>query len=334
MDCTYVLPILSTVRDEQAVAELREYLVRTSELVEVIVVDGSPPEVFAAHADAFGGVVARHCPPDAGLAGANGKVNGVLTGMRLASHDKVVIADDDVRYREDELVAVVDLLDEVELVRPQNYFDPLPWHARWDTARTLINRAFGRDFPGTLGVRRSALDAAHGYAGDVLFENLELIRTVRARGGREVAPLDLYVRRLPPTTRHFWSQRVRQAYDEFARPGRLVVSLALGPSFGALVARGRGGLAVSLAVGGPVALAAIGRARRDGRRHFPLGAVLLAPAWVAERSLTSWLAVAERLRFGGARYCGRIIRVAAHPTRTLATSTRPAGANYGSADGR
>ena len=38
-----------------------------------------------------------------------------------------------------------------DLVRPQNYFEPLPWHARWDTARTLLNRGLGRDYPGTLG---------------------------------------------------------------------------------------------------------------------------------------------------------------------------------------
>ena len=33
--------------------------------------------------------------------------------------------------------------------------------------------------------------AAGGYDGDVLFENLELIRTVRARGGEEAVALDL-----------------------------------------------------------------------------------------------------------------------------------------------
>jgi len=32
-----------------------------------------------------------------------------------------------------------------DLVGPQNFFDPLPWHARWDSARTLLNRASGGD---------------------------------------------------------------------------------------------------------------------------------------------------------------------------------------------
>ena len=96
----------------------------------------------------------------------------------------MVIADDDVRYDEVALERTVAALDEVELVRPQNYFAPLTWHARWDTARTLLNRvAGGVDFPGTLAVRRSALRGTDGYDGDVLFENLELIRTIEAAGG-------------------------------------------------------------------------------------------------------------------------------------------------------
>ena len=63
--------------------------------------------------------------------------------------------DDDVRFDRPGLERVVDLLATHHLVRPQNYFSPLPWHALWDTARTLINRAPGPDYPGTLAVRRS-----------------------------------------------------------------------------------------------------------------------------------------------------------------------------------
>src|SRR4029079_2928969 len=113
---------------------------------------------------------------------------------------------------------------------PQNYFDPLPWHARVDAARSLLNRVHSGDrelgsgdFPGTLGVRREAFVACGGYDGDVIFENLELMRTIEAAGGRVATPLDLYVRRLPPTTAHFISQRVRQAYDDFALPVRMAV---------------------------------------------------------------------------------------------------------------
>ena len=154
-----------------------------------------------------------------------------------ATHELVVIADDDVRYDDDGLERMARLLAGADLVRPQNYFDPLPWHARWDTARILLNRAIGSDHPGTLGVRRSFLASVGGYDGDVLFENLELVRTVRAGGGRVVDEPALFIRRRPPTLRRFLEQRPRQAYDDWAQPLRFAFFLAAGP---ALVGRWRG----------------------------------------------------------------------------------------------
>src|SRR5918912_708810 len=91
------------------------------------------------------------------------------------------------------LAAIVAELDSADVVRPQNYFDPFPWHACLDTARSLLNRISGGDWPGTLGVRRSRLLATHGYDGKVLFENLELVRTVKAAGGVEAVPPGFFV---------------------------------------------------------------------------------------------------------------------------------------------
>jgi hypothetical protein len=50
----------------------------------------------------------------------NGKAWGVLTGLELASNDRVIIADDDVRYDSESLSAMADMLDVADVVRPQN----------------------------------------------------------------------------------------------------------------------------------------------------------------------------------------------------------------------
>src|SRR3954453_15304219 len=227
LDLSYVVPV--RWRDGAQRGELAEYLARIAPLVaEVIVVDGSPPDVFAANAAAWGEQV-RHVPPAPGEAWLMGKVAGVRTGVELARCERVVIADDDVRYKPEALRRTAELLEGHDLVRPQNYFDRLPWHARWDTARTLLNRSLGHDFPGTLAVRRSRMLAMGMYDGDVLFENLELMRTVRAHGGSVASPLDLYVARVPPSAAHFWGQRARQAYALFALPPRVGVWLAVPP---------------------------------------------------------------------------------------------------------
>jgi hypothetical protein len=292
---------------------------------EVIVVDGSPPQVFAANAVAWPPTVA-HVAPDAAEACLMGKVAGVRTGLRLAARERVVIADDDVRYDPATLHRTARLLDSHDLVRPQNYFGRLPWHARWDTARTLLNRCFGRDYPGTLAVRRSRALAMGLYDGDVLFENLELIRTVRAHGGSVVSPLDLYVAREPPAAAHFWRQRTRQAYDDFALPARMALWLALVPAL-ALCVRAR--RPAPLAVGAALAIAAAerGRRRASGAAVFPPSSSLLAPLWLLERGLCAWLAALQRLRFGGVRYGDSVIPLAAHSERELRRRFQAAGSD-------
>jgi hypothetical protein len=190
----YILPLRWT--EDSGLPDLAAYLERLITWIPVTVVDGSSPELFRRHLAAFPPGV-RHIRPEQGGSSGNGKVAGVMTGVRAATAELLVIADDDVRYTRGSLTAVVNHLGSAEIVRPQNYFDPLPWHAWWDTSRSLINRALSADFPGTLAVRRSALLATGGYD-PVLFENLELIRTVKAAGGRERIVPDLFVARRPP----------------------------------------------------------------------------------------------------------------------------------------
>ncbi|AGF73169.1 glycosyltransferase [Corynebacterium halotolerans] len=311
----YLLPLKwSDDADPAELAELAEYLGRVVTHARVTLVDGSSPEARARHEAALPDEV-NVIPADPELA-RNGKVAGVLTAIPTLRAEKVIIADDDVRYTATTLTRMSEALDDHAIVRPQNHFvtadgSPLPWHARWDTGRTLLNRAFGSDYPGTLGVRLEYL--AGGYDGDLLFENLELIRTVLARGGRELAADDLFVVRRPPSTRGFLGQRVRQAYDSFAQPTRLAAELAILPA--ALLASRR---PVWLLIGfaGTAAAAEVGRRRSGGDRIFDRTAALWAPLWVTERGLCIWLALIERAR-GGVRYRDSRLLTAAHSLRAL-----------------
>jgi hypothetical protein len=315
---SYVLPLRWV--QPGPIGELSTYLGSLAGVTdEILVVDGSSPPVFAEHAAALRGI-ARHIPPDPELDFGMGKVNGVLTGVRACSGELVVLADDDVRYEPEALLRAVELLGEADLVRPQNYFDELPWHARWDTARSLLNRVFTGDrafpvgdFPGTFAVRRAALLATGGYDGDALFENLELMRTIRAAGGRVATPLDLYVARRPPSAAHFRSQRVRQAYDDFAIPARIGAFLAVGPLAAHTLRRPRLLLAAALA---SILVAEVGRRRAAGASRFPVSGSLLAPAWIVERAVCSWLALVARLR-GGVLYGDRRLAHSATPMRRL-----------------
>ncbi len=310
-DLTYLLPLRTS--DGEDVCELVRYLRGVAKHVdEVIVVDGSSPVDIERHRAALAGAVrviaTEHRTP-------MGKVGNVLTGLRYGRNENVVIADDDVRYTTAQLSEVAALLETAAVVRPQNYFMPLPWHARVDTARILLARVTGGDWPGTLGVRRSVVMGAGGYAGDALFENLELVRTICAAGGQEHLALDLLVARRPPTTAHFLNQQIRQAYDEFARPVRLVSSLLVLPLLVIAVSRKWRWALLGGAFGVTVAAEA-GRRRAGGRRVFPATSSLLAPPWLVWRSACSWAALVAYAR-GGVKYRDGRLRRAATPVRVL-----------------
>lgn len=307
---TYLLPLLA--RNTDGFEELAAYL-NALPVRQVIVVDASPVSVFDALQRTLSSRV-LHVRPDAEIKGCNGKVRNVLTGLALAEFERIVIGDDDVRYNAYSLRRVLKRLDSYDVVRPQNYFAPLPWHAWLDTGRILINRSLDGDWPGTLAFRRSMLP--YGYSPDVLFENFELVRTIRARGGRECIARDVYVIRRPPAKSHFLSQRVRQAYDEFARPVRLLAALAILPAM--LIAAALHAWYVPAAIAGPALLAgAIGRYRNGGARYFPAHAIVAAPLWLAERAVCAWLALYERLRYGGVRYAGAVVRDPISPLSEL-----------------
>jgi len=308
-EAEYILP-LRWFSDE-GLDELTGYLRMLSDWIRITVVDGSAPELFKVHAAAWAGLV-EHRRPEV-WPGRNGKVAGVMTGVRHSRKEYLVLADDDVRYTLPALRRLVALLAGADVVRPQNYFLTLPWHARWDTARTLLNRAAASDFPGTLGVRRSALEATDGYDGDVLFENLELIRTVKAAGGRELRADDLFVGRIPATAAHFRGQRIRQAYDDFAQPVRLAVELTLLPLM--IFAARRPARWIPL-LAAAVAMAEAGRRRKNGRAVFPPTSALWAPCWLLERAVCIWLALGQRLA-GGVKYAGNRMPTAGTPRYQL-----------------
>lgn len=189
IDVTVVIPLKwSGTGEAYRVEEMARYLDGLRHAVaEVVVVDGSAPSVRSEHERAWK-AFARILEPDDSVVGAksergeevglNRKVVGALTGIHSARTEYVVLADDDVRHTPGSIQRLVETLQDADLVRPVNVFDSWPWHARWDGARTLLNLVLASDWPGTFALRRSTVLELGGWSADVLFENLELWRTV------------------------------------------------------------------------------------------------------------------------------------------------------------
>ena len=310
--CTYLLPIRRGTFGPAEAQQLAEYFRALTEAgCDVLVVDGSPPEVFAEH-DEVWRTLCRHEPVDRSFGFLNDKVNGIHTGVNLAVTEKVILADDDIRYAPVEIDRVCELLDEFEVVRPQNFLAPLPWWGRMEAARMLINRATLRtaDYPGTCAFRRETMLRVGPYDGDVLFDNEEIIRHFAREGATVNYAINLFVRKRPPTFRKWLEQRPRQAYEDFALRAKTALFFAI-PLLAVASAAffGFKGVAIWLALVflGASALALTGLLRGKARQYFPWPVVFSAPLWVLERALSTYWALYWHLARGGYPFGDKIL---------------------------
>jgi hypothetical protein len=306
--CTYLLPIRRRVFSAEEAEELRQYFLQLP-CSELLVIDGSAEEVFAQHDRAWS-PFCRHIAVDRSYGYLNDKVNGVHTGVALAGNEGIILADDDIRYSALDVQEVVARLEDFEVVRPQNFLRPLPWWARLESARMLINRATLRtaDYPGTCAFRRSTLLRVGHYDGDVLFDNEEIIRHFARCGASVCYANDLFIQKRPPAFHKWLEQRPRQAYEDFPLRAKTALFAAIPPLLVALIAVRLTRFALALFVAVPIALAWGGRRRGIARRVFPLTSCFFAPLWIAERSLSTWCAAYWFLRRGGYPFGDKLLR--------------------------
>lgn len=312
VDCSLIVPIRRLKVDPLEVKQLADYfkLLRLAGC-EVLIVDGSPKPIFEEHGKSWQGF-SRHVAPDPKYTYLNGKVNGVHTGVDLASCERVILADDDVRYSAADVKRMCGLLDRYEMVRPQNFIAPLPWWARLETARILINRGALRagDYPGTCGFRRSTMLRVGPFDGDVLFDNEEIVRHFALNGVDINYALDFFMLKRPPTFRKWLEQRPRQAYEDFVMRAKTaafisVLPVALGLSFLVNVRAAIFLLALLSLVS--VTLSSRGILRNAAYRFFPVSSPLFAPLWILERSLSVYWALYWWARYGGYHFGQKLL---------------------------
>jgi hypothetical protein len=304
VSCSFIVPIRRVKVDAIEIERLADYfkLLRLAGC-EVLIVDGSPQLIFEEHRKAWQGF-SRHGAPDPKYTYLNGKVNGVHTGVDLASCERIILADDDIRYNAADVKRMCALLDTFEMVRPQNFIAPLPWWARLENARILINRGVLRagDYPGTCGFRRSTMRYVGPFDGDVLFDNEEIVRHFALNGVDINYALDFFILKRPPTFRKWLEQRPRQAYEDFVMRAKTaafisVLPVTLGLGFLLDVRAAIFFLALLSLVS--VALSSRGILRNAAYRFFPVTSPLFAPLWILERSLSVYWALYWWARYGG-----------------------------------
>lgn len=295
--CSYVV-IFDEAGGAATLREFADYLGSLSAAgCETIVLDRSQGEVLEAHRRVLRWV-ARHVAVRRDHLSVTGVIDPTRAAALVASVEKVIVADPDIRYSAAEVERVCELLDRHEVVEPQDYLDPLPWWSGIEAGRILVNRAIDPqpDHGATFGFRRSIVTAlpplGHSVAGDQ-------VRRLSAAGAEVYAPPQLFVKREPSRLTDWLATRAPEASNDFDLPVRSAFFLSLLPLLAALSFFG--GLRIAGAFATAVAIGAVAfavRGRFEASRYFPMRAVLFAPAWVLERSFSVWWALFRRLRAG------------------------------------
>jgi hypothetical protein len=296
--CTYLVVI---ERDREPADDLRDLASYLSTIsvadCEVIVVDGSPSPIFESNR-AILRWVSRHVAARPRHRNFTGGIDSVRTAVDVSGCDKIIIADENVRYHPDAIESVCDLLDLHEVVEPQDYFEPLPWWSGIEAGRMLVHRGVEPlpDHGATFGIRRSSIRGLRGV--DIAWSNGEdAVRRLASQGAEVFSACEIFVRRLPPPLDHWLRELPRQADDDFAMPVKTAFFFALLPIAIVLSALGgirlAGGYASAIALGSMVLAV---RGRSGAATFFPLRACLCAPIWVFERSLSVYWALFRKLQ--------------------------------------
>jgi hypothetical protein len=311
VQCSFIVPIRRVKTNPIEIERFADYfkLLRLAGC-EVLIVDGSPKAVLAEHKKRWQNF-SRHFAPDPKYTYLNGKVNGVHTAVDLASCERIILADDDIRYSPADIKKMCDLLDVHEMVRPQNFIEPLPWWARIETARILINRGVLRagDYPGTCGFRRSTMLRVGHYDGDVLFDNEEIVRHFALHGANIKYARNFFILKRPPAFTKWLEQRPRQAYEDFVMRAKTVAFLSVLPvvlASGFVSVRAAMSLLIAISLVA-VLLSCRGLLSDRAYRFFPLSSPLYSPLWILERSLSVYWALYCRARYGGYPFGQRLL---------------------------
>ncbi len=212
-------------------------------------------------------------------------VDPVRAALDVASCNKVIVADAQVRYSHDGLDHLCALLDLHEVVEPQDYFDPLPWWGGMEAGRMLLRRGIGpvAEDAVTFGFRKRAVRGLRGIDSSIATDRPP--RRLESHGAEVFSAMEIFVRRIPPTLERWLRDRPRQldqpAIFFAVFPLALILALLSGLQAAAMY----------LGVVEFCALALAIRGRIGAETFFPLRACFYAPLWLLARSVSVYWAL-------------------------------------------
>ena len=195
--CSYVVLADRVTSSPSGLKQLANYLSGLGlNEVDVVVLDPSPAAEFEATARVLRWV-ARHVAVTPEHRTRTGAIDIVRAALAVAKCEKVIVAADDVRYTPQAIGQLCDLLDQHEVVEPQDYLDPLPWWGGIEAGRILLHRGVEPqpDHGATFGFRRTAVRSLRTLAAAHVHD--DQTRRLAAVGAEVYPAPEVFVRRQP-----------------------------------------------------------------------------------------------------------------------------------------
>jgi hypothetical protein len=295
--CSYVVVLEKDTVGGGDLPELASYLSTMAVAgCDVVILDPSPRLQFDLNARILRWV-GTHVPVRPEDRTAGGAVDVIRASVMHAACEKIVVATQDTRYSPEAISRLCELLEQHEVVEPQDYLDPLPWWGNIEAGRMLVHRGVEPqpDHGATFAFRRTTVRALRSLANATL--STDPVRRLDASGAEVYPAASVFVRRGPGTFGEWLQRRPQLAGDDFAFPMKTAFFFSLWPLLAVLAVLGGAPLAGLYAtIIGVVSIGLAVRGRIGASAQFPLHACLFAPVWVLERSVSVYWALLRKLR--------------------------------------
>lgn len=282
---------------------------------DVVILDPSPRLQFELNSRIFRWV-GRHVAVRPEHRTPGGAVDPIRAAASVAACEKVIYADQGVRYTPEAVGQICDLLDLHEVVEPQDYLEPLTWWGSIEAGRILVHRGIEPrpDHGATFGFRRSSINALRALGSSETHD--DPVRRLSAVGAEVHAAGDVFVRREPGAFGEWLADRPRSAGEDFVLPVKSAFFFSIVPILTLLAVAGGAKLAGGYAgVLGFASVVLALRGRSGAATFFPLRACLFAPLWLLERSVSVYWALYRRVRGTEAARPGIAVPVGAQGER-------------------
>lgn len=282
---------------------------------EIIISNESDDEVFDyINNEMKNRTKVKHIMPDPTYrTGANDKLNGIYAALEYCTYEKILLIDDHYRVSKNTLEQLIPFYEIYDCFKMMPKFDKFPVSALLDLCGMYIINILDpkKQYCGHLCFNKTHITKFGFPSRDSLFDELAIETHLKknkcSTGYLKNVALEA-VQNI--STKRFWEQRIRYAYENMALPIRFAIYLSILPILISLLIMNPL-LAVCFAISLSMAvllLAFIGQ-MIYGKKNVPRFSFLLSPIWFWFYPFTSWIAIVKYFS-GGVMFGGRKIKKA------------------------